>query len=201
MKSICRFLGFGTTIISYRTCFHVKRISSCYSSLKAALTKQIAVQCEQPDDLESLGRTLSDYLDIGDVVLLKGDLAAGKTTLSRGIVRQKLQDDDLLVTSPTYLLDNIYTYEADRVVHHLDLYRMSSDCDFSFLGIPDIYETSICLIEWPQRIINPKFFPRCYLNVDIRINENAARIVTMTANGLKWENKLGMLHQCLNDSK
>jgi len=83
--------------------------------------------------------------------MLRGDLGAGKTTLARGLLREKLQEPELRVTSPSYLLDNIFEC-GDLTVHHLDLYRLPTGCDMTMLGIPSIFSSSLCLVEWAQRL-------------------------------------------------
>ena len=92
------------------------------------------VKCETTEDIEELGICLADYLDIQDVILLSGDLGAGKTTFARGIIRCKFGDNNMVVTSPSYLLDNVYQYDEDKYIHHMDLYRLPTGCDLSILG-------------------------------------------------------------------
>ena len=137
------------------------------------------------DDLEILGSKLSDILEIGDVLLLKGDLGAGKTTFSRGIIRRKFMDSSMRVTSPSYLLDNVYEFDKEAYIHHIDLYRLPSNCDLSMLGIPSIYRTSICLIEWPQRI-SETFKPTNYLDIEIKILNDDSREIIITPVGTRW---------------
>jgi tRNA threonylcarbamoyl adenosine modification protein YjeE len=102
-------------------------------------------------------------------VLHAGDLGAGKTTLSRGIVRGKFEDDDMIVTSPSYLLDNTYNYGPQEHIHHMDLYRLPVGYpDLGILGIPSIFSTAVCIIEWPDRI-PPDLLPKSFLDVQISI--------------------------------
>lgn len=130
-----------------------------------------------PEDIESFGSALGACCDAGDVLLLSGDLGAGKTTLSRGLIREKFKDNGMLVTSPSYLLDNTYEYDQDKIIHHMDLYRLPSNCDLSILGIPDIYDRCLCIIEWPERI-SSKFYPSKCITIQMKINnENEHRHV------------------------
>jgi len=151
--------------------------------------------CASSEDVEALGKLLSSTLHRGDVILLRGDLGAGKTTLSRGIIRGLFEDDDLLVTSPSFLLDNSYERQEDGLsIHHMDLYRLPQGCDLSMLNIPNIYTSSLCLIEWPQRM-EPSAMPTDYLDVDLRIKyeDNEARIITLTPKSERWTEKLKRL--------
>ncbi|CAN0562013.1 unnamed protein product, partial [Ectocarpus sp. 12 AP-2014] len=59
----------------------------------------------------------------------------------------------LAVTSPSYLLDNTYEVaDEDLTLHHMDLYRLQGGTDLRVLGIPGVFETCVCLVEWPDRL-------------------------------------------------
>jgi tRNA threonylcarbamoyl adenosine modification protein YjeE len=105
---------------------------------------------------------------------VSGDLGAGKTTLSRGLIRSKFNDSKMLVTSPSYLLDNTYKYGPSKYIHHIDLYRLPEKFGkMSMLGIPSIYESALCIIEWPSRLVEEDV-PKSYLEVTISIDDTAA---------------------------
>lgn len=115
-----------------------------------------------------------------------GDLGAGKTCLSRGIVRSKFNDMNMTVTSPSYLLDNCYLYDDEKFIHHMDLFRLPTGADLSMLNIPEIYSNSICLIEWPQRIIGDHQFPSSYVDVKLTLNKDDSRDIKFSAVGERW---------------
>lgn len=96
-----------------------------------------------------LGADLAAAARAGDVFLLQGDLGAGKTTLARGFIRAMSANLELDVPSPTFTL--VQTYEARIPIAHLDLYRIGSPGEVEELGLFDDAETSITLIEWPDR--------------------------------------------------
>jgi tRNA threonylcarbamoyladenosine biosynthesis protein TsaE len=99
----------------------------------------------------ALGRQIAAELKPPALVLLSGDLGAGKTTLTKGIaggLRAAKEED---VTSPTFTL--VHRYEGDVRVYHVDLYRIGDAHDFDTLGLEDVFsENALVLIEWPERM-------------------------------------------------
>lgn len=96
-----------------------------------------------------LGNDLARALLRGDLVLLSGDLGAGKSTLARAIIRSLAQDPDLDVPSPTFTL--VQAYETALPVSHFDLYRLGDPSELDELGLEDALATGIALVEWPER--------------------------------------------------
>lgn len=126
-------------------------------------------------------------LDPSDVLLLRGDLGAGKTTLTRGLIRAKFDDPEMMVTSPSYLLDNCYQYGEDLFIHHMDLYRLPAGCDMGILNIPQVFSTALCIIEWPDRMA-PGLIPNSHLGLTITIDRvTQVRSIQLHPTGQKWD--------------
>jgi tRNA threonylcarbamoyladenosine biosynthesis protein TsaE len=99
------------------------------------------------------GRELAQALAPGSIVLLSGDLGAGKTAFVRGMA-EGLGIDPSEVTSPTFTLIQEYTGGRLRL-HHVDLYRLTSE-EVNDLGLDDLtLEGGVTAIEWPDRLPRP----------------------------------------------
>jgi tRNA threonylcarbamoyladenosine biosynthesis protein TsaE len=100
----------------------------------------------------ALGRQIAPLLRDARIVLLRGDLGAGKTTLTKGIAegfRAGAQDD---VTSPTFTL--VHEYRGpDRTLYHIDLYRIETERELASLGLEELSneQGNILLIEWGEK--------------------------------------------------
>ena len=102
-----------------------------------------------------LGWRLGQLLQQSTLVLLQGDLGAGKTVFARGIARGLGVDPQIPITSPTFTLMNHYHGRLD--LYHFDLYRLSDPDELIELGFDDYaYGSGVALIEWPEKLDNPE---------------------------------------------
>ena len=101
-------------------------------------------------ETEEAGRRLAATLQPGSVILLFGDLGAGKTCLVKGIATG-LHIDPNSVHSPTFIMVN--RYEGPLPVNHVDLYRLEEGEDFADLGLDDLFAgDGVTVIEWSERL-------------------------------------------------
>ena len=119
----------------------------------------------------NVAKEYTKTLCAGDVVLMDGDMGAGKTVFAKGVALALGIKDE--VTSPTYAYMNDY----DGKLYHYDCYRLSSGEDAEALGLTDyFYMKGICLIEWSQNIADA--LPRNVKRVKIeKIDENTRKII------------------------
>lgn len=123
------------------------------------------------EQTEAFATEYAKSLRAGDVVLLDGDMGAGKTVFAKGVARGLGIDEE--VTSPTYAYMNDY----DGKLFHYDCYRIETPEQAERLGLADYFDMGgICLVEWAQNIapLLPKDVKRVRIN---KINENEREIL------------------------
>jgi len=97
----------------------------------------------------NIAREFARTLKAGDIVLLDGDLGAGKTVFSKGIVSE-ISNDEIIAVSPTFVILNIY--ETNPPIYHFDLYRIGDESELDAIGAEEyFYGNGISLVEWPSR--------------------------------------------------
>lgn len=126
---------------------------------------------ESDAETVELGRCLAKELPAHGVVLLIGNLGAGKTTLAKGIAEGRGAATADEVSSPTFTL--IHEYGEGRV-YHIDLYRLDEARAVESLGLDELFERdALTLIEWGERF--PTLMPRTRTEIRIRTLEDGAR--------------------------
>lgn len=110
----------------------------------------------------------------GDVVLLKGDLGAGKSVFARSLIRTLAGDSDIEVPSPTFTL--VQTYDTPKgEVWHFDLYRLKNPDEVFELGWEDALAGGIVLVEWPERL--GPYLPKTAQEISFIIEPDGSRKV------------------------
>lgn len=120
------------------------------------------------DAMTRFGESLATQVSALTLITLQGDLGAGKTTLTRALLRGLGYQGK--VKSPTYALVESYSI-AGRIIHHFDLYRISDPEELEYLGFSDYCDgKSLLLIEWPEKARGE--LPVADLEIDIAYAEN-----------------------------
>lgn len=131
------------------------------------------------DETIALGIRIGQRLKAGDVIAMRGTLAAGKTTITKGIaVSLGIKDT---VTSPTFCL--ISEYEGDRMpLYHMDVYRLEGPEDFLNLGAEEmIYGKGVCVIEWSEKVESE--LPKRTIYITLSPQEDGSRKIDID----NWE--------------
>jgi tRNA threonylcarbamoyladenosine biosynthesis protein TsaE len=104
-----------------------------------------------PEETQRAGNEIARFLEVPAVVLLRGGLGTGKTTLTRGIAQGLGVEDPGMVNSPSFTIVNIY--HGNCPIYHVDLYRLEGDRDLYSIGLDDFLGTEgVTVIEWSERL-------------------------------------------------
>ncbi len=137
------------------------------------MTREITT--ESAEETIALGRTLAEMLAPPKLVLLRGDLGAGKTTLVKGIAAAFDAAAEEDVTSPTFTL--VHEYRGPRAnLYHIDLYRVDTQRELETLALDDLRtEDSILLIEWGEKFLRLQQERDVEISLE-RVSENGRKI-------------------------
>lgn len=122
-------------------------------------------------DLQHIAENLAGIVQKGDVVLLEGDLGAGKTAFARVFLRHLAQNPELEVPSPTFTL--VQQYETPKgEVWHFDLYRLEDADEMLEIGWDEALTSAVSLIEWPERL--GAYMPDNFLKIQFKFSSQDA---------------------------
>ena len=139
-----------------------------------------------PLETEELASALKENLQNGDIILLKGEIGAGKSLFARSLI-QSTMDQVEEVPSPTFTI--VQTYETKLgSIWHADLYRLTDQSEIFELGLIDAFVSEIVIVEWPERLGHLE--PQDALTVEIIILENDKREVIFSSNSSRWKVRL-----------
>ena len=145
------------------------------------LKREIVFKTKGVKQTRSLGRRLGKWFQKGYVVLLNGDLGAGKTAFTQGVGEALKVDSQ--VNSPTFVLMTVH--EGVIPLYHADLYRLTSVSDVEDLDLVAQSSEGVLVIEWPERGI--AVLPKDHIFVDFEtLQINDERSITVTVSGEKY---------------
>jgi tRNA threonylcarbamoyladenosine biosynthesis protein TsaE len=153
---------------------------------------QVTLTSHSPNETTVLAAKLAPLLVKGDVLLLSGDVGAGKTDLVRKIIQNRMElcaavED---VPSPTFTL--VQTYELGAIEYiHADLYRISHPDEVYEIGLERGFDHAVCFVEWPDRL--GSVAPTNALSINISIIDDDIRHFKFSWTHPRWSDRLGVL--------
>lgn len=139
--------------------------------------KSLTLYSSNADETIELGRKIGSMLHKGDILAMQGTLAAGKTTITKGIAESLGVTD--VITSPTFCL--ISEYEGKMPLYHLDVYRLEGSEDFINLGTDDmLYGDGVSIIEWSEKIMDELPKDVITIKLELECDGSTKRTITIT---------------------
>ena len=135
------------------------------------MNKKVEYSLNKIDEISQL---VIDKIKTIRIILLRGELGSGKTTLVKSVLKKMGIND--CVTSPTFSIVNEYDF-SENIIYHFDLYRIEKIEELDIIGFEDyIYSQNICFIEWPEIVLNN--IDLQYLDIEIRnLDEDKREII------------------------
>lgn len=150
----------------------------------------VKLSSDSPDKTYTWGTVLGALLNRGDVVALVGELGAGKTTLTQGIVRGLGVAEDRYIGSPTFTLIN--EYEGRVPVYHLDFYRIEFPSEVVQLGLEEYLEgDGVAIIEWADKI--EALLPEEHMMVRLAYVDYSVRTLEILSSGAHYDELVASL--------
>ncbi len=164
--------------------------------VEAERNQTITISTASPEQTQSAGRILGAHASAGDVFLLTGDLGAGKTCLTQGVLWGLGGEE--YARSPTFVL--ICEYYARLTLYHMDLYRLDSIDEVIDLGLDDYFlGDGVCVVEWAEK--GADAFIGEHVNVVIEDTGNNGRRLTLSADSPRYSEMLSALKREFSDSE
>lgn len=148
---------------------------------------------KSPEQTRRIGMRLGGALKKGDVLCLQGELGAGKTTFVQGIAQGWGSLDS--VSSPTFIIVNVYRRTDGAQLFHLDTYRLESQPEAEELDIDSMLSEGVLIVEWPERLGNLIPEERLWIKLDHILDEQ--RLMLFNANGARYEELLDGIRQSM----
>jgi tRNA threonylcarbamoyladenosine biosynthesis protein TsaE len=144
-----------------------------------------------PEQTRRIGIRVGKALRVGDVICLQGDLGAGKTTFVQGVALGWGSRD--AVSSPTFILVNVYRRGDEAQLFHMDAYRLDSAFEAEELDLEGMLAQGALLIEWPERI--RELIPGEHLWIDFEHVEKEEREMRFRASGKRYDDLVDVVRQ------
>ena len=146
-----------------------------------------------PEQTRRIGMRLGGVLQPGDLICLQGDLGAGKTTFVQGIAQGWGSLD--AVSSPTFILVNMYRHADGSQLFHMDAYRLDSTPEAEELDLDSMLAESALIVEWPERMAGLIPHERLWVNLEHVADEE--REMKFNARGKRYDELLNVIRHAL----
>ena len=135
------------------------------------------------EDTINFASQFASKLQLGNIIILSGDLGAGKTKFTQGILKYFNLENE--ISSPTFTIVNEYT-DSNIPIYHFDVYRLADIEEFYAIGGEEYFSKGICIIEWGELLENilPADYIKITINKDLE-NENYRKIIVETFGNIK----------------
>ena len=142
-----------------------------------------------PEQTRRIGKRVGGALQTGDVICLQGDLGAGKTTFAQGLAQGWGSLDS--VSSPTFILVNVYRRADQSQLFHMDAYRLDSTPEAEELDLDSMLADGALIIEWPERMA--ELIPSERLWIKLEHVDDEEREMKFKASGKRYDELLNVV--------
>ena len=149
-------------------------------------------------DLSEIGDVFAEYMENSDLLLLSGKVGVGKTEFARLIIRGKAKKENFdieEISSPTFALIQSYDFQYCKI-SHIDLYRVNGEVELFELGMPDIFDSQITLLEWPEILDTESLSRYVFIKIKEAKKLKEARDIKIEFFGNRWGDLTGALLGC-----
>lgn len=163
---------------------------------RGALGPSFVIKSESVQQTRALGGALARLIEPGDVILLVGELGAGKTMLVKGLVNEL--DADLEVTSPTFVLCHVY--ETTPVIAHVDCWRLGGVGEVIDLGLEEVVDDGgVVVIEWGELAEPILGSDALVVTFHASDEHESERSISLSCSSTLWSSRLRALRSSLAD--
>jgi tRNA threonylcarbamoyladenosine biosynthesis protein TsaE len=150
--------------------------------MRSSAVNSVTVSTNGADGTAAVGAMLAPHLRIGDVILLKGGLGAGKTTFVKALASS--MGSSAVVTSPTFTIAHFYPFDDGNILH-VDAYRLAGIHEYRDLGLDEYLDEAVAVIEWGEMVADE--FPS-RLMVDFHREPSAPdlRVIVFSSDSPRW---------------
>ena len=164
------------------------------------IKEELLINRQSFKNISSIAKRLSEILEIGDILFLKGSIGAGKSFFARCIIREYLNISKVYEDIPSPSFSLVQTYDNIKPkVCHVDLYRISFSNELEEIGLKNIYENFLTIVEWPERL--GEKLPDTFIQIEFKDcnKNNDERNLKISSVGINRKDIRSFLKELKND--